>query len=307
MKKLTAFLLAVLLVFCTGVFAVAEEDDETVAEMPPLKLPIDFSPGNVLNPKFFVSDTVYEDPTIKVVITAGDDKGRKYWIADIEIADASQLRTASAEGFDTNGTEFGTVLARRMNAVVAVDGDYYCYAYNNPVHVTIRQGITFENSLRPGKRGDNKNQDVLLIDEDGDFHGLEDPLAGDVGTEINGKKIINAFYFGPLLVNNGKVREKDPSHMKTNQFSQRAAICQTGHLKYRIIVTGPHKRGSKAFQFYPWRKFVADMEDIQVAYNLDGGDSAFLYFNNQRINDPLSTNDRNLSDIIYFASAWPGA
>ena len=100
MKKLTAFLLAVLLVFCTGVFAVSEEDDETVAEMPPLKLPIDFSPGNVLNPKFFVSDTVYEDPTIKVVITAGDDQGRKDWIADIEIADASQLRTASAEGMD---------------------------------------------------------------------------------------------------------------------------------------------------------------------------------------------------------------
>lgn len=303
MKKLTAILLAVLFLFSACVCAVAEEEDETVLNTP-YKLPIDFTPGNPVNPRFFLSDTLYEDPTIRVEISTGDYKGRMYWIADIELQDASQLRTASAEGFDTNATEFGTVLARRNNAVLALDGDYYCYGYNNPVHVTIRQGVTYENNLRT-----RKCQDVLLIDEDGDFHGIQDPVAGDIGTEINGKKIINAFYFGPLLVNNGQVRkDKDPSHMKPEQFSQRVALCQTGHLKYRVIVTGANNRprGNKAFQFYPWRDFVASFDDIQVAYNLDGGDSAFLYFNNQRINDPLSDNDRSIADIIYFASAWPG-
>ena len=48
------------------------------------------------------------------------------------------------------------------------------------------------------------------------------------------------------------------------------------------------------------------MSDIQVAYNLDGGDSAVLVFNNHKINDPENTNERPLADIIYFASAWPG-
>ena len=94
--------------------------------------------------------------------------------------------------------------------------------------------------------------------------------------------------------------------MKPEQLSQRVAIAQTGHLKYRVIVTGPNKRNSKAFQFDAWRDFVASMDDIQVAYNLDGGDSAFLYFNFQKINDPENKNERPLSDIIYFASAWPG-
>lgn len=298
MKRLTAFLAALLLMLCAFAPAVAEEDDEILF----LSLPVDFSPGNPLNPKFFRSDTVYEDPTIRVEITTGDDSGRLYWIADIEIQDPSQLRTAAAESFDTKGTELGSVLARRMNAVLAVDGDYYCYTSNNDVHVTIRQGITFKNSLlnRPC-------QDVLLIDEDGDFHGIEDPKAGDIGTEINGKKIINAFYFGPLLVNNGKIRQnKAPSHMDPEQLSQRVAIAQTGHLKYRVIVTGPNKRGSKAFKFEAWREFVASMDDIQVAYNLDGGDSAVLVFNFQKINDPENTNERPLSDIVYFASAWPG-
>ena len=297
MKRLAAFLTALLLVCSAGVFAVAEEDEAVVS----YKLPIDFSPGNPINPKYYLSDTLYEDPTLRVEITTGNDNGRLYWIADIEIADASQLRTAAAEDFSSSGTEYGFVLARRNNAVLAVDGDYFNYGYNNAVHVTIRQGVTFENSLRP-----RKCQDVLVIDEDGDFHGIEDPVEGDVGTEINGKKIINAFYFGPLLVNNGEIRKKDPSHMSKDQFSQRVAICQTGHLKYRIIVTGPHKRGSKAFKFDPWRDFVAGFDDIQVAYNLDGGDSAVMVFKGEKINDPQNENERPLADIIYFASAWPG-
>ncbi len=296
MKRLFALLAALLLVFSAGVFAAAEDDDDDPVFT---YLPIDFSPGMPLDRSKFTPDS-YRDPSISVKITRGDAGGVLYWIADIEIDHPSQLRTAAAESFDKKGTELGSVLARRMNAVLAVDGDYYCYTSNNDVHVTIRQGITFKNSLlqRPC-------QDVLLIDEDGNFHGIEDPQDGDIGTEIDGKKIINAFYFGPLLVNNGQIREKAPSHMNPDQLSQRVAIAQTGRLKYRVIVTGPNKRGSLAFNFDDWRAFVAGMDDILVAYNLDGGDSAVLVFNFEKINDPENENERPLSDIIYFASYWP--
>lgn len=296
MKRLFALLAAFLLACSAGAFAAAEDDDDDPVFN---YLPVDFSPGMPLDRSKFTPDS-YVDPSISVKITTGDQNGVLYWIADIEIDHPSQLRTAAADSFDKNMVVPGSVIAHRMNAVLAVDGDYYCYASNNDVHVTIRQGITFKNSLlnRPC-------QDVLLIDEDGDFHGVEDPRAGDIGTEIGGKKIVNAFYFGPLLVNNGEIRVKDPSHMGPEQPSQRVAIAQTGHLKYRVIVTGPNKRGSRAFKFDEWREFVAAMDDIQVAYNLDGGDSAFLYFNFQKINDPENDNPRQLSDIIYFASYWP--
>ena len=293
MRRL-AVMLAVLLLCASSACAAwlaTETEDYT--------LPVDFSPGMPLNPANYVSDTVYEDPTIKVVITPDNDNGRLFWIADIRIADASQLRTAAAAGFDHSGTEFGHVLARRMNAVVAVDGDYYCYTSDTPV--IIRQGVVYRNKLKkkPG-------QDVLLIDEDGDFHGIEDAKAGDIGETIDGKKIVNAFHFGPLLVNNGVIRKgKTNRHMKPEQRSQRVAIAQTGHLQYRIIVTGPNERGSRALNFEEWRKFVAAMPDIQVAYNLDGGDSAVLVFNGMKVNDPYNDNERPIADIIYFASALP--
>lgn len=299
MKRLTAFLAALLLVLSAVVFAAAEDDDS----LPIFPLPVDFSPGNPLDPSCFHTDPdCYDDPSIHVDVTSGEYNGVRYWIADITITEPSQLRTAAAENFsDKRARELGSVIARRMNAVLAVDGDYYNYTSNNDVHVTIRQGYTFQNSLLP-----RACQDVLLIDENGDFHGIEDPMAGDIGTEIEGKKIINAFYFGPLLVNNGEKRVKDPSHMGPEQPSQRVAICQTGHLKYRVIVTSSARYGSKAFKFDPWRDFVASMDDIQVAYNLDGGDSAFLYFNGKKINNPEFENEREISDIIYFASSWPG-
>ena len=293
MKRGIAMLAALLLAVSPACAAWYE------TELTHYTLPVDFSPGMPVNPANYVSDTVYQDPTLKVVVTSGYHNGVQYWIADIEIADASQLRTAAAESFDSRGSELGSVLAGRMNAVLAVDGDYYCYTADTPV--IIRQGVTFRNRLRkkPG-------QDVLVIDEDGDFHGIQDAKEGDIGEEIDGKKIINAFHFGPLLVNGGAIRRnKGNPRVKSDQPCQRVAIAQTGHLKYRVIVTGPNVRGSKAFRFEDWRKFVAGMSDIEVAYNLDGGDSAVLVFNGVKINDPENTNERPLADIIYFASAMP--
>ena len=100
MKRLTALLAALLLVFSAGVFAAAEDDDDEILSW---ELPVDFTPGNPLNPNKFVSVTegdpavnYYEDPSICVRITTGNLEGKLYWIADIEINNATQLRTAAA-------------------------------------------------------------------------------------------------------------------------------------------------------------------------------------------------------------------
>ncbi len=294
MKKVSAFLAVCLLAFFLSCPVCAEE-----AAAPHYTLPIDFSAGMPVDQRYYISETVYEDPTLKVAITTGDSNGVLYWIADIEIQDPSQLRTVAAEGFDAKGTEYGHVLAKRVNAVLAVDGDFYCYSKGVPL--TIRQGRTYQNKLSR-----MRGHDILLIDENGDFHCMENPTEKQVNNLMKSKKIINAFYFGPILVRDGEMCQTMNSSIKNDQYSQRVAIAQTGHLKYRVIVTGPHKRGSKAFRFDEWRKFVAGMDDIQNAYNLDGGDSAVLVFNNKKINDPENTNERPLADIIYFASAWPG-
>ena len=44
-------------------------------------------------------------------------------------------------------------------------------------------------------------------------------------------------------------------------------------------------------------------QDVITAYNLDGGDSTWLYFNGTKVNEYGSFTKRKLADIIYFASA----
>ena len=279
------------------------EEEETQAHY---VLPIDFSPGMPLNEKYFTSELEYEDPTIKVVITRRSVENRyDYWIAEIQIMDASQLRTASADGFDSDALAPPTKMAQRMNAVLAIDGDYFSYKGHDFV---IRQGIVYLNHL-------NANRDILVIDEDGDFHGFLAPDRGEIGSTVNGKKIINAFSFGPLLVNNGEIRLGGYSiAMADDKPSQRMAIAQVGPLHYRVICVGPYNGDSnrvKGLTLNEFRELVAGMPDIQVAYNLDGGDSTFLIMNGKKINYVENVNARDgirndgIADIIYFASAWP--
>ncbi len=295
MLLLLALCLALSPVFASASMAV-DEDDHTH-----YTLPISDTPGQPVDERFFLSNLEYEDPTLKFVITSGQWGGCTYWLADIEISDASQLRTTSADGWDSNGVTSATRMAQRMNAVLAINGDYFSF---RGIDYVIRMGTSYLNHLR-GTR------DVLVIDEDGDFHGFEAPERKDIPETIDGKKIINGFFFGPLIVNNGKVRQGGYSGqwMAADTQSQRMAIAQVGHLKYRVICVGPPvgKDNPKGLTLEKFRQFVSEMEDVQVAYNLDGGDSTYLIVNGQKVNYPENSNARDIADIIYFASAYSGA
>ena len=49
---------------------------------------------------------------------------------------------------------------------------------------------------------------------------------------------------------------------------------------------------------------LCEREGVQTAYNLDGGDSALLYFHNDRVYDNKpNTSLRRLQDVIYFVSS----
>ena len=299
--------LMVLAAGCRGAVSAKAEDYAVreEGEQSGWSLPIDFSPGKPLNQANFLSEMEYEDPTIKVVVQKYSvEKRYDYWIADIEIADASQLRTVSADGFDSDGLAPPTIMAEYMNAVLAIDGDYFSYKGHDFV---IRQGITYLDHL-------NETRDILVIDEDGDFHGFIAPGKDDIGDTVDGKKIINAFSFGPLLVNDGKIRKGGYSAgMADDTNSQRIALCQIDHLKYRVVCCGPYNGnpdGAKGMSLEQFRKMIAAMPDVKVAYNLDGGDSTFLIMNGQKLNFPDNVNARDgirnegIADIIYFASAY---
>ena len=273
------------------------ESSFTAGEGEHYTLPYDFSPGQPPRASGFISDYEYEDPTIHVVITSGREADCTYWIADVQIADASQFRTAAAGGFDSNMVMPGTALADRVNAVIACDGDYFCYTGYGYI---LRQGTLFLDKLKGGR-------DVLLVDEDGDFHVIIKAERNQGVDTINGKRVINAFFFGPVLVNHGELgKEFRYQDMAYQEYSQRMCIAQVGHLHYQIICCESPKagRGSVGMKLQQFAEFVQSL-GVDTAYNLDGGDSTMLIFNGKKLNDPNNPSLRNIADIIYFASAYP--
>ena len=277
----------------------------TVALGEGASLPIDFTPGVVPVGKNFTA-TAYRDSTIEVTIETGRAVNCDYWVADIVIQDASQLRTVSAGGFDMDRAMDGVRLANYVNAVLAINGDYNYSTGKNGFGCVIRQGVTYLNNLDTEGHWRSTVMDILLIDEDGDFHVLYRPQTGAIGDTVDGKKIINAFTFGPILVDNGEAvllfnGADSYIDMGAGVKRQRMAICQAGPLHYKAVCCAGPARGSRGMTLREFAELVASL-DVQVAYNLDGGDSTVMAFNGKKINDPGNASTRKLKDIIYFAS-----
>lgn len=317
-------LLAALLLACAPLAAFAETEEEDIpledldltdidvvtVETPLVSnpLPIDFSPGFAPQESGYLDEYTYKDPTIEVhieykdITEYGAMRGRTAgaWIVDIRIGDASQFRTAAAESFDVDNDWPFEDIAKPMNPVFACNGDYVTRLNEGFI---IRQGTLFRDKLK-GRR------DVLAVDEDGDFHVFVAPKKGELSDTVDGKKIINAFYFGPILVENGEIPTRKMTtftYLEEDDYYTRLAICQVGHLHYKIIATTTKmdKNKTSGLKMKDFARLCLD-EGAQIAFNLDGGFSTTLYFNGGLANFQKDVNQRKLADIIYFASAWDG-
>ncbi len=265
-----------------------------------LNLPLDFEPapkpqGVYPAPYSDPAWWHYEDPSITADYEMVTSKEWKvtYYAVRVKIANGSQLRTAAANSFDKKGVAPIQTISRRMNAVAAINGDFYS---GNAGRYVLRQGQVFRDHMNAG-------QDLLLIDEDGDFHIVladEHPEEMDK-TVIGGKRVNNAICFGPALIRDGEIvvdvsRAQDQSHPIA--LEHRAAICQTGPLEYMIITVWHW-----GFTLEGFADFLASFEDVKQAYNLDGGMSARIVFMGE-LRNKSSEGQRSLPDIIYFASAY---
>ena len=261
-------------------------------------LPIDDSPGLPAPQEYYLPDGVgYEDESLSVRI----EKTRAYdtdiLLAYVTVADASQIRTAMAGRYGSTRVVLPRVLSERMNAVFAVNGDFFNY---RPTGYLVRQGELYRD--RP-----DKAYDLLIIDDHGDFTVIQDPteekIRGFTGT------IVNTFNFGPALILDGEkvlpVKIFDGGTMKK---TQRMAACQTGPLSYLFVATeGPENKGSLGLTLEELIDFLAGLGGIRTAYNLDGGSSSSMVLGGEKINALSARKTRSVCDILYFSTLVTGS
>ena len=207
------------------------------------------------------------------------------------ISDPSQIRTSMAGRYGSDAQTPGARLARRVQAVFAVNGDYF--NFSNAGYI-VRQGTLYRDNPAPGG-------DVLLIDDQGDFHIVRDAtsekLAAFEGT------IVNSFSFGPALVDGGEVvTDSFTSNVAYDEPAQRMVVAQAGSLSYICVATeGPENPGSVGLTIPQTAEFMGTL-GVQTAYNLDGGSSSTMVLNNEKINALSTHKVRSICDILYFAT-----
>lgn len=335
--RLIAALLALLLVPAAVMAETVEVED--VPGLPNYALPIDFTPGPALKNSAFSqtkdangnSVHTYEDSTIRATVYTDVYKGpdgswthTDIWVADVTISDPSQLRTASFDdNFDFVSTKRAgkiVTLAKRLNAVVAVDGDSWGANSRNEKNgfgVVFRQGKLIKSAL--DEKGKYK-MDLLIVDAWGDFHGIHAAEPGDLDDPytFEGKKVMDIFSFGPILVENGEAIydyqgvDREPAlggswmDMRALKDAQRIALCQIGPLHYLIAASAGQIGGNRGLSMPEFADYLVS-KGVQFAYNLDGGVSSVLYFpgagNNGKVNLKSRAQGRDLWDLVYFATA----
>ena len=314
MRKTTCVLCFLVLLFSV-VSAFSEEGilitKESGGEFRPLPISLDGGSPLPLTYKYNKNYEFYEDPTIRVERHRVDrcKWGVTYWYALITIQDPSQLRTASASEtnpFMDSAKTPCVSMARRKKAVLAINGDY-CATFSGikASNYTLRQGTVYRDSITPGL-------DILLIDEDGDFHILtpdDTDLETADKTQINEKKVVNAFQFGPALVRDGQPvpdetvldPDRSPAYSKPAQRAQRMCICQIDELHYMTLCVA-----NWGLDLASLRDLAMSLAPVKTVYTLDGGQSSQIVFLGDHYNKYANGNKeaRPITDIIYFASAW---
>jgi exopolysaccharide biosynthesis protein len=252
------------------------------------------------NSKTIEETTTYEAENISITIDrwcyAFNRTECRFFVADIVVKDPAQLQTAFAgEKYTASAAEATSEIAARHNAVLAVNGDYYNYKDN--YGMIIRNGTLY--------RDKTATRDQLLVYADGRMEGVPAKERGEKsGKDRIADGVVQSFEFGPLLVRNGEKIELPKKYIintKDTVREPRTGIGQVENGHYVLIVADGRRNdwSEKGMTLQELQQVFVE-QGCRIAYNLDGGGSATLVLNGERINKSSGSRERDVSDIIYF-------
>ena len=238
------------------------------------------------------SDT-YSDGNISVTLKEYRQNDTTIYVADVELSSSSYLKTALAQGsYGRNVTATTSEIAESVNAVLAVNGDFYGAQEKGYV---IRNGKLYRDTAID-------NQEDLVIYKDGSFGIINE-------SEVTAQELINngavqTLSFGPALLQNGSIAvTSDEEVGKAMASNPRTAIGIIDENHYVFVVSDGRTSESEGLSLSELAQFMKSL-GVKTAYNLDGGGSSTMYFNGSVVNNPTTggskTKERSVSDIVYI-------
>ena len=239
-----------------------------------------------------ITETSYSDANISITIETIYEYDTNVYIADVEISSVSYLKTALAQ--NTYGRNIKTLtseMASDAGAIFAINGDYYGFRDNGFV---LRNGVLYRSTPNKLNGGDG-----LVIDGNGNFSIIDESETDAQGLADSGRWQILSFGLG--LISNGEMTVNKNSKVRNEMVSNpRTAMGQISPLHYLFVVSDGRTNESTGLSLLELAQIMYDRGCV-VAYNLDGGGSATMWFNGAIINKPADRKgEREVSDIVYI-------
>ena len=240
----------------------------------------------------------YYDETILVITWKEVIDNCTYTISEVKIAHPSQFRRFLADGTFGSAKQYVTTeMASSVNAVVASSGDFYKHRLFG---VVVYEGVV--------QRYENKSTDTCFINDEGN---LLFGYRGDFESAEEAQRFVDennvrfSLAFGPVLIDNG-VECAPEKYMlgEVDGYYSRMALCQRDDLHYLLVNATAETDYQKRHTVKHFAQIIEGM-GCEKAYALDGGQTTVITMDDRYINDVDFGFQRQISDIIYFATALP--
>ena len=240
----------------------------------------------------------YTSPNVSIqiqkVTTGSGNSLVTYSVADIYIADIECFGTYLAE--NTYGSGYRDTVPDMdiaSGALLAMTGDYYGNSAGNNGGVVVRNGKLY--------RAEATDCDVGALYYDGTVRVFA-PGTFDAREAVS-RGVWQAWTFGPMLLDaDGKAMKTFNSSVTVQNPRSGFGYYEPGHYCF-ILVDGRQDGYSVGVTMAQYAKIFEQL-GCKSAYNLDGGQSAAMTFNDTFVNRPYK-GGRSVSDCLIIREVQP--
>lgn len=268
-----------------------EEPEEVIPEEPDNRTEWQKKFADKFTDEVVWTENSYTSPNVSInvetVVTGSGSTRVCYYVADIYVASIDCFRTWLAnDTFAVYSTQNILEMDRDSNAIISMTGDFYSYQYNG---LMVRNGVQY--------RDHHSTSDVCVLYADGTMETLH--KTDYTPEELLKKDIWQIWDFGPaLLTADGELPSSYNVSTSVSYINPRSSVgyYEPGHYCF-VVVDGRNSQWSQGMRLPELSKVYYEL-GCKAAYNLDGGGSAVLAFNDQIISKQSNGGGRELGDIL---------
>ncbi len=238
--------------------------------------------------------STYQSKDLAISVTqhsfgAGQDQVT-YYIADVYTSNLSCFKTYFAKNVYGSGfNEHITDMSADVKAVLAVNGDSYCYNRSHTAGPLIRNGVIY--------RAEATTSDVCVLYNSGEMRTFS-PDQFDL-KQVAAGGAYQSWTFGPrLLDDNGRAMTEFNTWDYIRKSHPRTAIgyYEPGH--YCLVVVDGRQEGYSRGMTLPELSQLFQDLGCKAAYNLDGGHSTMMAMDGRLVNRPYK-DTHEIVDCLY--------